>query len=285
MPISTPVPQEYAKPFDAKTPSTYDQYVAFTGPVHVQERQLGQARRPQAGRAASSWCATPTGIRRPTTAPPTWTRSRSRRATTTPSPRRGASSRARRSCRATARRPAPVIKQALSRNKDQIAFIPGGGYRMIAMNSTIKPFDNVNVRKAVVAASDRTALQLTRGGTAAGDLATHFLPPAFPGFDDAGGDQGHRRGLPRQPARRHGAGQEVHARGQEAGPEPADRRQRHVDRTPTSCSWSPATPTRARRRARSRRRSSRSSASRSTSAPRRRTPCTRSSATCPRRRS
>ena len=48
------------------------------------------------------------------------------------------------------------------------------------MNSTIKPFDNLNVRKAVVAASDRTALQLTRGGTAAGDLATHFLPPASP---------------------------------------------------------------------------------------------------------
>ncbi|HEX5898274.1 MAG TPA: hypothetical protein VFY32_02660, partial [Solirubrobacteraceae bacterium] len=46
----------------------------------------------------------------------------------------------------------------------------------VSMNSTIKPFDNLNVRKAVVAASDRKALQLTRGGTAAGDLATHFLP-------------------------------------------------------------------------------------------------------------
>ena len=51
---------------------------------------LGQARRAHAGQAASSSCATPTGIRRPTTAPPTWTRSRSRRATTTRSPRRGA---------------------------------------------------------------------------------------------------------------------------------------------------------------------------------------------------
>ena len=58
------------------------------------------------------------------------------------------------------------------------------------MNSTIKPFDNLNVRKAVVAASDRKALQLTRGGTAAGDLATHFLPVDFPGFEDAGGAKG-----------------------------------------------------------------------------------------------
>ena len=49
MPISTPVPPEYARKFDAKTPSTYDQYVAFSGPVHVQEQRLGQARRPPAG--------------------------------------------------------------------------------------------------------------------------------------------------------------------------------------------------------------------------------------------
>ena len=86
--------------------------------------------------------------------------------------------------------PAPVIKQALTRNKDQIAFIPGGGYRFISMNSTIKPFDNLDVRKAVVAASDRKALQLTRGGTAAGDLATHFLPVDFPGYEEAGGAKG-----------------------------------------------------------------------------------------------
>jgi peptide/nickel transport system substrate-binding protein len=85
---------------------------------------------------------------------------------------------------------APVIKQALSRNKDQIAFIPGGGYRFISVNSTIKPFDNLNVRKAVVAAADRVALQLTRGGESAGELATHFLPFDFPGFKEAGGEAG-----------------------------------------------------------------------------------------------
>jgi peptide/nickel transport system substrate-binding protein len=85
---------------------------------------------------------------------------------------------------------APNIKQALSRNKDQIAFVPGGGYRFISMNSSIKPFDNLDVRKAVVAASNRVALQLTRGGDAAGELATHFLPFDFPGFQAAGGEKG-----------------------------------------------------------------------------------------------
>ena len=35
--------------------------------------------------------------------------------------------------------------------------MPSGGYRYIAMNTTIKPFDNINVRKAIIAASDRDA--------------------------------------------------------------------------------------------------------------------------------
>ena len=52
--------------------------------------------------------------------------------------------------------------------------------RYVSMNTTIKPFDNLNVRKAVVAGSDRNALRLTRGGAVVGDLATHFLPPGSP---------------------------------------------------------------------------------------------------------
>ena len=51
MPITMPVPEEYAKKFDAKTPSTYDQYVAFTGPYMVKNDADGQGRR--AARRAS----------------------------------------------------------------------------------------------------------------------------------------------------------------------------------------------------------------------------------------
>jgi peptide/nickel transport system substrate-binding protein len=58
------------------------------------------------------------------------------------------------------------------------------------MNTQIPPFDNVNLRKAVVAATDRQALLLTRGGKVAGDIATHFLAPGSPGFDVAGGLKG-----------------------------------------------------------------------------------------------
>jgi len=75
-------------------------------------------------------------------------------------------------------------------DKQDLTVTPGAGMRYLGLNTTIKPFDNINVRKAVIASSDRVALQLTRGGTSAGDLATHFLPTSFPGFADAGGAKG-----------------------------------------------------------------------------------------------
>jgi peptide/nickel transport system substrate-binding protein len=83
-----------------------------------------------------------------------------------------------------------VVKDALAHHRGQIAFVPGGAYRYVAINTTIKPFDNLDVRKAVVAAADRRALQLSRGGEAAGRLATHFLPLDFPGHAEGGGDKG-----------------------------------------------------------------------------------------------
>jgi peptide/nickel transport system substrate-binding protein len=42
----------------------------------------------------------------------------------------------------------------------------------------------------VIANSDRTALRNTRGGELFGPVATHFIPPLIPGFDEAGGLQG-----------------------------------------------------------------------------------------------
>jgi peptide/nickel transport system substrate-binding protein len=189
MPISTPVPPEYARKFDAKSPSSYDQYVAFTGPYMYKNDASGKLTGRQPGRAIQL-------VRNPNWDPRTDYRPAYVDAIDIQEGNTDAVSSSRRILKGShviqgdGTAPAPIIKQALSHNKSQIAFIPGGGYRMIAMNSSIKPFGNLDVRKAVLAASDRTALQLTRGGTAAGDLATHFLPPAFPGFDEAGGAKG-----------------------------------------------------------------------------------------------
>ncbi len=46
MPITVPVPEEYAEKFDKKSPTDYDQYVAFTGPYMVKNDAQRQARRP-----------------------------------------------------------------------------------------------------------------------------------------------------------------------------------------------------------------------------------------------
>ena len=113
MPISTPVPQEYAKQVRRQDAVDLRPVRRLHRPVHVQERQPRASSSGARRARASSWCATPTGTPRPTTARPTWTRSRSRRATTTRSPRRGASSRARRLVQGDGTTPAPVIKQAL----------------------------------------------------------------------------------------------------------------------------------------------------------------------------
>jgi peptide/nickel transport system substrate-binding protein len=83
--------------------------------------------------------------------------------------------------------PAQVLKQAVTHQKDQVLFVPSGGTRYISMNTTVKPFDNINIRKAVIAASNRNALRLTRGGAILGDIATGWIPPGIPGFEEAGG--------------------------------------------------------------------------------------------------
>ena len=86
--------------------------------------------------------------------------------------------------------PANIIKKVATQIKDQYTQVPSGGYRYFPMNTTIKPFDNVNVRRAVLAGFDRNAARLARGGKFTADLPTHFLPPDFPGFAEAGGYDG-----------------------------------------------------------------------------------------------
>jgi peptide/nickel transport system substrate-binding protein len=87
--------------------------------------------------------------------------------------------------------PTPTaLEQAATEFPEQLVLAPSGGNRYISMNTTIPPFDDVNVRKAVVAAADREALRLARGGELVGPIANHFIPPGIPGFEEAGGLEG-----------------------------------------------------------------------------------------------
>jgi peptide/nickel transport system substrate-binding protein len=53
-----------------------------------------------------------------------------------------------------------------------------------SINPTVAPLDNIECRKAIQYAMDRTAYQAAYGGQfAGGDLATTILPPNIPGFE------------------------------------------------------------------------------------------------------
>lgn len=87
--------------------------------------------------------------------------------------------------------PSNILQQGLTGpQRNQFQITPSGGNRIVSLNATIKPLDNINFRRAIAAAINRNALRLTRGGPAVGTVATHFIPPQMPGFDQAGGKAG-----------------------------------------------------------------------------------------------
>lgn len=83
-----------------------------------------------------------------------------------------------------------VLLEAVKADPGQLMMIPSGAVLYAALNTTVSPLDKVNVRRAVVAATNREAMRLARGGRLAGELATHFIPPGVPGFEEAGGFAG-----------------------------------------------------------------------------------------------
>ncbi len=88
--------------------------------------------------------------------------------------------------------PAPILSSVSQGDqKDQLVLTPPTGrFRYIALKNTTKPFDDLNVRKALSAAFDRDALRKAFGGPLVGDIPTHWIPPGQPGFDEAGGEAG-----------------------------------------------------------------------------------------------
>jgi peptide/nickel transport system substrate-binding protein len=190
MPISAPVPEEYAKKFDRKNPSTYDQYTVFTGPYMVRNDENGKVVGRDPGKSIEI-------VRNPNWDPKTDYRPAYLDAIRIEEGNDDLTIASRRTlegerlmCCDSGQPPIPILRRALTRNKDQLGRVASGGTRWIALNTTEKPFDNVNVRKAVVAAFDREALLLTRGGREVGPIAQHYIPPGVPGFDESGGERG-----------------------------------------------------------------------------------------------
>jgi len=204
LPISAPVPEEYAKEFDAKNPSTYGQYVAFTGPYMVQndcvdesgkvvnEDCSGELTGYTPGKEIKlvrnpNWDGEATGDFRPAYLDSidiqegfTDTASASRKILNGEDQVAG-----------DFPPPKAVLQEAAQEGEPgqlQLPELPG--YRHISMRTDKPPFDDINVRKAVIANSDREALRDTRGGPLIGSVATHYISPGFPGFEEAGGYEG-----------------------------------------------------------------------------------------------
>ena len=186
MPITMPVPKEYAAKFDAKNPSTYNTHVVFSGPYMVKNDSAGNLTGWKQGKSIKV-------VRNPNWDAKTDFRPAYLDSWDIQQGNNDAAVASRRILngqnlvQGDGAPPAQVLKQALSRFKSQVAFSSAGGTRYIAMNTTVKPFDNLNVRKAVLAAFDRSALRLTRGGASVGPIAWGYLPPSFPGHTESGG--------------------------------------------------------------------------------------------------
>jgi peptide/nickel transport system substrate-binding protein len=181
MPITMPVPKSYAEQFDKKNPSTYDAnptVQAFSGPYMISSFSAGKSL---------------TLVRNPNWDPKTDSRpAYLDRINWTMGADPNVAGRQVFSGTSIVQGDTPgasIVKLFATKKPQQITFSPHGS-RFIGLNTQRKPFNNVNVRKAAAAVLDRTAMQRVRGGPAVGDIATHFIMPGVPGFDEAGGMNG-----------------------------------------------------------------------------------------------
>ena len=190
MPITIPVPREYAEKFDKKNPSTYDQYTVFTGPYMVRNDAQGKVVGRDPGKLIEL-------VRNENWDPKTdykpayldEIRIEEGNDDLTVASRRTLQGDGLMCCD-SGQPPIAILRQATLRNKDQLGRVASGGTRWLALRTDRKPFDNLNVRKAVMAATNREALLKTRGGREVGPIAQGYIPPGVPGFEESGGEKG-----------------------------------------------------------------------------------------------
>jgi peptide/nickel transport system substrate-binding protein len=187
MPLTAPVPKEYARKYDAKNPTTYGEHQVATGPYMIENDASGKLTGYKPGQLihlVRNPNYQKVGDYRPAYVDD-WTIQEGNDDTGVAA-RRILAGQSMVSGDGGAGPPA-VLKQALQRNKPQISLKPSGGWRIISMDTKKAPFNDINVRKAVIAGFDREALRLARGGPAVGPIAQHYIPPGINGYDEAGG--------------------------------------------------------------------------------------------------
>jgi peptide/nickel transport system substrate-binding protein len=186
LPLSAPVPEEYAKKYDAKKPTEYGNYQVATGPymfkADSEGKVLGVGYQP--GKSA-------TLVRNPNWNPATDFR---------PAYLDGIDIQIGGDKNVIGRQvlegsdmvqndpiAKTIVQLAYEKFRSQLEISPGAGTHYIAVNNKQGPFANINLRKAFWAALDRVAMNKAAGGSLVADVETHFLYPEIPGFEDAGG--------------------------------------------------------------------------------------------------
>ncbi len=189
LPISAPVPEEYAREFDADNPSTYADHVVATGPYMIENNSAGEAIGYTPGKQISL-------VRNPNWDPETDFRPafvnsvtiREGYADTAIASRKILNGES--EINGDFNAPPNVLKDTVDERPDQFGLASGGGVSYISLNTAIPPFDDLNVRRAVLAATNRDELRDQRGGELLGEVASHYIPPDIPGFEEAGGIDG-----------------------------------------------------------------------------------------------
>jgi peptide/nickel transport system substrate-binding protein len=195
LPISAPVPQEFAGPMDKKSPTTYgSQSIVATGPYMIKADSTGKF----AGIGYQTGKSL-TLVRNPNWDPSTYSSAFKPPAYLNQinvniggdatvigqQVLKGSNS---------VQLDTPTqstVKLAYQNYPSQITFTPGSGDHYIGINTQHGPFKNVNIRKAFWAQLDRVAIQKLRGGPLVGVPATHFIYPGNdPSFSLSGGYPG-----------------------------------------------------------------------------------------------
>lgn len=187
LPITVPVPEEYARKHDAKSPSTYNTHVVSTGPYMIRNDSSGRLVGYKPGKGIEivrnpNWNGEAVGDPRP--AYVERIRIRTNATDANVAARQVLEGR---NMVTIENPPANILREVVTKIKDQYETNSNGGFRYFPLNTTVKPFDDLNVRRAVLAGFDRNAARLARGGKYVGEIATHWLPPDFPGHEESGG--------------------------------------------------------------------------------------------------
>src|SRR3954452_23422538 len=192
LPGTAPVPKEYAAKFDAGKQSQYGLHLVTTGPYMVQNDSSGKITGYQPGRQI-------TMVRNPNWEKSTdWRPAYLDKIIVQEGSDPNVGNRKILTGQSMIGNPTDLAPtpQFLKQNingakKDQLVPSPyTGRTRWVALNTQVKPFDDINVRKAVFAGLDRRAMNLAFGGENVGKIASHIIPPGVSGFEQAGGFNG-----------------------------------------------------------------------------------------------